>query len=60
MRDEIFDRDYQVSRAELNDGLDRLFARIGDGVKATFDAIHRVEWSAPWRRNAKEDCAGLA
>ena len=60
MRDEIYDRGYQAGRSDLNEGLDRLFARVADGVAATFDAIHRTEWSAPWKRASKDDCAGLA
>lgn len=60
MRDEIYDRGYQDGRNALHDGLDRLFTRIASEVNTTFDAIHRVEWSAPWKRNPKDDCAGLA
>jgi hypothetical protein len=60
MRDEIYDRGYQDGRSELNDGLDRLFTRIANGVTTTFEVMHRVEWSAPWKRSAKDDCAGLA
>ena len=50
MRDEIFDRDYQAGRAELNDGIDRGLARIRAFLKGTFEAIHRRQWAAPWRR----------
>ena len=48
MVDEIFDRNYQAGRADLNAGLDRGFARIGNGLSATFEALHRIQWSAPW------------
>jgi hypothetical protein len=60
MRDEIFDRSYQTGREELHAGIDRLFGRIAEGVRVTFDAIHRVEWSAPWQKDPKKDCTGLA
>ncbi len=60
MRDELFDRDYQAAREDLNNGLDRLITRIVRGTAVTFDAIHRVEWSAPWKSHAKRDKAGLA
>lgn len=60
MRDEIFDRGYQDGRSALNDGLDGLFTRMANGLAATFEAIHRTEWSAPWKHNRKDDCAGLA
>ncbi len=53
MQDEIFDRQYQAGRAELNDGLDRAFVgiarTIGDGLKA----LHRLEWDAPWAAKSK-------
>ena len=58
MRDQIYDRGYQDGRDDLNQGLDRMFARFVNGVTATFDAIHRVEWSAPWK--SRSDRAGLA
>lgn len=48
MRDELYDRDYQAGRAELHAGIDRLLHRIRDGIAITFDAIHRIEWDAPW------------
>ena len=48
MMDEIFDRNYQAGRADLNAGLDRGFARIGKALSASFTALHRIQWSAPW------------
>ncbi len=57
MRDELFDRDYQQGRAELNAGLDRLVRLIAEGLATTSAAIYRFEWSAPWK---KDDSAGLA
>ena len=53
MIDEIFDRNYQAGRAELNAGLDRLFAGIGKTVRDSFAVLHRIEWSAPWERTTK-------
>ena len=44
MLDERFDRDFQAARADLNDGLDTLFATVGNGLRA----LHRIQWSAPW------------
>ena len=50
MRDELFDRSYAAGRAELNAGIDHarhsLSRIIGDSLKA----LHRVEWSAPWKQ----------
>ncbi|WP_222949916.1 hypothetical protein [Sphingomonas sediminicola] len=51
MIDEIFDRQYQSGRNELNAGLDRLFATIGREVSKSLAAVHRFEWNAPWARN---------
>ena len=56
MRDEIFDRGYQAGRSELHDGVDRMLHSIMDG----FAALNRVQWDAPWKRNRRNDCAGLA
>ena len=48
MIDEIFDRQYQAGRQELNDGLDRLFGTIGRELGKSLAAVHRFEWNAPW------------
>ncbi|HEX6218780.1 MAG TPA: hypothetical protein VFZ35_05860 [Sphingomicrobium sp.] len=51
MIDEIYDRNFQAGRAALNDGLDRLFARVGTELGKSLSAVHRFEWSAPWVRS---------
>ena len=51
MRDELFDRDYQAGRAELNAGIDRAIANIGKSLGDSLKLLHHLEWSAPW--NAK-------
>lgn len=58
MIDEIFDRQYQAGRGELHSGLDRGLAAIARGL----GALHRFEWSAPWKapKPCKDDRAGLA
>jgi hypothetical protein len=48
MRDEMFDRDYQWGRAELNAGIDRALAEIGRTVGDSLKVLHHIEWSAPW------------
>ncbi len=60
MRDELYDREYQGGRAELHDGLDRLLARIADGLRVTLAAIHRTKWSAPWKPQTGKDRTGVA
>ena len=58
MVDEIYDRNYQAARADLNAGLDRAFAMIGRELGKSFAAIHRFEWSAPWAAKSKDvECA---
>ena len=59
MRDELYDREYQLGRAELHSGGVRLLSRLRDGLSVTFAAIHRVEWSAPWSGRDK-DRTGIA
>jgi len=58
MVDEIFDRTYQAGRADLNAGLDRGFHRIGEGIGATFAALHRIQWSAPWAARSNNPQCG--
>ena len=49
MIDEIFDRTYQSGRAQLNAGIDRGFARLAEAIGGGLRALHRLEWSAPWK-----------
>ena len=61
MIDEIFDRQYQGGRAELNAGIDRAVAHVGRSILTTFEALNRVQFAAPWRRtNRKNNRVGLA
>ena len=61
MRDEIYDRDYQAGRAELHAGIDRLVLGLGRTLGATFDAIHDIQFAAPWQQPAgKGGRAGIA
>ena len=56
MIDEIFDRNYQAGRAELNAAMARGFARFGTAVANAFAVLNRIEYSEPWaakRRNAR-------
>ncbi len=53
MIDEHFDRNYQAGRAELNAGIDRLFARAARGVAGAFKALNRIEYDAPWTARSK-------
>jgi hypothetical protein len=53
MVDEIFDRAYRESRADLNASLGRAFAGIGRWIGQSFSVLHRIEWSAPWEQKGK-------
>jgi hypothetical protein len=50
MRDELFDRSYAEGRAALNDGIDRAAYGLGETLRTSLKALHRVEWSAPWKQ----------
>ena len=50
MQDEIYDRYYQAGRADLHAGLDRGFQAVGHFIATTFNAIHDVQFSAPWKK----------
>ena len=61
MIDEIFDRQYQAGRAELNAGIDRAVAHVGRSILTTFEALQRVQFAAPWRATkTKKNRVGVA
>ena len=53
MIDEIFDRAYRGSRADLNSSLAAAFSGIGRVIGDSFKVLHRIEWSAPWQQKTK-------
>lgn len=55
MIDEIFDRNYQAGRAELNAGIDRAVSGLARTVGDSLKVLHRIEWSAPWQANNKKN-----
>ena len=48
MMDQHFDRGYQAGREELHAGIDALLRRLVTGASVVFNAIHRIQFSAPW------------
>jgi hypothetical protein len=64
MVDEIFDRQYQSGRADLHAGVDRALAAIGRAMIGGFEALHRIQFEAPWaserRVPEKKKRAGIA
>ena len=53
MIDEIFDRAYRDSRAELNASLASAIGGIFRSLGDSFKVLHRIEWSAPWQQADK-------
>jgi hypothetical protein len=53
MIDEIFDRDYQAGRAELNAAISGGFARLGSAVSNAFRVLNRIEYESPWRARSR-------
>jgi hypothetical protein len=48
MIDEIYDRNYQSQRDELNAALTSGFVRFGQAIGNAFAVLNRIEYSAPW------------
>ena len=48
MVDELFDRNYQAGRADLNDAIIDLASRFGRAFRNAFEVLNRIEYSAPW------------
>jgi hypothetical protein len=48
MIDEIYDRNLQAHRAELNRAFADGIARLGHAVSNAFEVLNRIEYSAPW------------
>jgi hypothetical protein len=48
MVDELFDRNYQAGRTELNASVAKAFTGISRTIGDSLKVLHRIEWSAPW------------
>jgi len=53
MIDEIFDRQYQAGRNELNASILQLFTTFGRAFGNAFKVLNRIEYSAPWAPRRK-------
>jgi hypothetical protein len=53
MFDEIFDRNYQQSRDQLNTGIDHAIAHVSRTVMGAFEALEKIQYSSPWARKAR-------
>ena len=56
MVDENFDRLYREGRGELNAGIDLALRRIARSASAGFEALNRIQWSAPWAASNPTKC----
>jgi len=57
MMDEIFDRNYQAGRAELNASLINGLSRLRSAVNNAFAVLNRIEYSEPWAAKRKRSRA---
>jgi hypothetical protein len=48
MVDEIFDRQYQAGRDELNAGIAGGFGRLVNSIGNAFKVLNKIEYQAPW------------
>jgi hypothetical protein len=48
MVDEIFDRDYQAAREDLNASIRGAFGKFGQAVSDVFEVLVKIEYQAPW------------
>jgi hypothetical protein len=53
MIDEIFDRNYQASRDQLNKAMLFGLSRLGTAVANAFAVLNRIEYDAPWTAKMK-------
>ena len=48
MVDEIYDRDYQAGRADLNEALVGFARKVRSTIAPALSAAYHFEWDAPW------------
>lgn len=53
MIDEIYDRDYQSGRDQLNNAIISGLARLVRSVGNAFSVLNRIEYDAPWKAKAQ-------
>ena len=52
MVDELYDRQYQAKRSELNASIISAARRFAEGLANAFKVLNRIEYSSPWKTNA--------
>jgi hypothetical protein len=53
MFDEIFDRNFQQSRSDMNRTIDRAIAHVSRTIMGAFGALEKAQYSSPWVRKAR-------
>ena len=53
MVDEIYDRQYQAARSELNASFARGLGRLGQAIHDAFEVLVGIEYSEPWATKPK-------
>ena len=53
MIDEIFDRQYQAGRQQMNAAMMSGLNRLGRSVLNAFTVLQRIEYSEPWATNPR-------
>lgn len=49
MIDELFDREYQARRSELNGTMIRALRNLSEALSNSFRVLNRIEYSSPWK-----------
>lgn len=53
MVDEIFDRQYQTGRAQLNTAIGAAIGHLAKTIHDAFEVLVRIEYQSPWTAKAK-------
>jgi len=48
MVDELFDRQYQQGRKQMNAAIAAGLARLARAIRNTFEVLVKIEYQAPW------------
>ena len=60
MIDEIYDRDYQAAAPQLNARSSLPSRGSAEAIGNSFKVLHRIEYSAPWLRQAPRRTPAVA
>jgi len=58
MIDQLYDREYQAARAQLNGGLGRSLGAAARFIGDAFQVLNRIEYAAPWTERRTEGHCG--